>query len=214
MVYLGTRDVPEGEDSTDLWRHHRADPVWQGLPGTPVRVIAFTNSDSVELFLNEVSLGIKTLVDAPEHALWWDVPYQPGTLRAEARDTAGKVVADAQLRTSGPPVRLQAQTDATALIADGQDLVHVHVVAADAQGVPVFSADQEVTWTIDGPARLRGIESGDPQSHEDYQSGSRRLFQGQQLGYVQSTGTPGTVTLHLSAVGFTEAIVTLTTEMP
>ena len=211
MVFLGTRDVPQGEEEGSLWRHNKAEPVWQGTPGTPVRVTCFTNCAEAELFLQGRSLGTKTLADAPEHVLWWDVPYEPGTLTVHGSND-GTVVATAALKPSGPAKRLLAEVDAPMLAADGVDLAHVVVAVVDAEGVPVYAADPEVTWTLDGPARLLGLESGDPASHEDYQADRRRAFHGRLLGYVQSTETPGPVTIRLTAPGLDGAAVTLHTE--
>ncbi len=83
---------------------------------------------------------------------------------------------------------------------------------SDAEGIPVYAADHEVTWTIHGPARLLGLESGDHTSHEDYQANRRKLFHGRQLGYVQSTETGGLVTIRLTSPGLEDAVVTLQTK--
>ena len=213
MVYLGTRDVPQGEEAENLWRHQKAEPVWRGESGRMVRVLCFTNCDGAELFLNGRSLGVKSVADAEEHTLWWDVSYQPGTLAVRGLKS-GATVASGELQTSGPPRRLVAESDAAVLTADGVDLAHVIVTVVDAAGIAVYDADHEVSWAIEGPARLLGLESGDHASHKDYQADRRRLFHGRLLGYIQATHTPGLVTIHLSAPGLQDAAVTLRTERP
>ncbi len=208
MVYLGTRTVPEGAEAGSLWSHKEAAPVWAGVEGVPVRVVCFTNCEAAELFLNSRSLGVKRLADAPDRVLWWDVPYAPGTLTAEGLND-GRTACTSALQTSGPARKLLAEADTLTLAADGIDLAHITVTIADADGLPVYAADHEVTWTVEGPARLLGLESGDHASHEDYQSPARRAYHGRLLGYVQAGEESGEIIVRVTAPGLEEAAVTL-----
>lgn len=211
MIYLATRDVPDGEAGASPPRRRRAEPVWDGTPGQPVRVVCFTNCERAELFLNDRSLGVKDRESAENGMLFWDVPYEPGTLRAEGGNGDG-TAASWTLATAGPPRKLLAEADADVWGADGVDLVHVEVTVTDENGVPVYAADTEIHWTIEGPARLLGLESGDPASHEDYQSDRRKAFHGRLLGYVQSTEESGAVTIRLRAPGLEDATVRVRSE--
>lgn len=211
MVYLGTRPVPEGEEAGSLWSHKQAAPVWQGTEGIPVRVVCFTNCEAAHLLLNGRSLGVKGVADTPDCVLWWDVPYAPGMLTVHGLKD-GATACTSALTTPGPPQKLFAESDTATLTADGVDLAHITVTITDADGVPVYDADHEITWTMDGPARLLGLESGDHTSHEDYQAPTRRAFHGALLGYVQATETPGPVTVRVTAPGLDEAVVVLRIE--
>ncbi len=210
MVYLGTRAVPEGEEAGSLWSHKEAAPVWRGTEGDLARAVCFTNCEAAELFLNGVSLGVKRRDDTPDRVLWWDVPYALGTLTVHGLN-GGATACTTELKTSGPPQKLLAHADTATLAADGMDLAHITLTVADADGVPVYDAAPEITWAVDGPARLLGLESGDHESHEDYRAPTRRAFHGALLGYIQSTETPGPVTVRLAAPGLDEAVVTLRT---
>ena len=62
---------------------------WPGKEGQNIRVIAFSNTQHVELFLNGRSLGTK---DMPHDSrVEWQVPYQPGQLLAKGYGD-GKIV--------------------------------------------------------------------------------------------------------------------------
>ena len=102
-----------------------------------------------------------------------------------------------------------AEADAATLAADGIDIAHITVSITDEDGVPVYDAAHEVTWTVEGPARLLGLESGDHASHEDYQAPTRRAYHGRLLGYVQAGEEAGTVTVRVTALGLEGAVVVL-----
>src|SRR5580700_3124746 len=95
---------------------------WQGREGQAIPVMAYTNADEVELFLNGKSLGRKKRFSEPvelpvgpnvsadrkflsKYRLEWQVPYAPGTLKAVAyRD--GKAVASEVVATAGDPAKI------------------------------------------------------------------------------------------------------------
>ena len=55
-------------------------PHWNWKQGENVDVLAYFNSDEVELFLNGKSLGTKRKTGDDLHVTW-RVPYEPGTLK-------------------------------------------------------------------------------------------------------------------------------------
>jgi beta-galactosidase len=69
----------------------------------------------------------------------------------------------------------------------------------DAAGRVVPTADDAITFTMQGAGRILGVDNGRPDSHESYQGNSRKVFHGLALVIVQPTGVPGTVTLSASA---------------
>jgi beta-galactosidase len=56
------------------------------------------------------------------------------------------------------------------------------------------------------------LDSGDPQSHESYQSPRRIAFNGLCLALVQSTGKPGQIRVTASSAGLKSGSVTVTTK--
>jgi beta-galactosidase len=208
MIYLGTREMPAGADDEGLWTHVKAEPVWQGTPGVPVRVNCFTNCEIAELFVNDHSMGLKSTT--PEDPrLHWDVPFAPGTLRVEARN-GGAVAAAATLTSAGPAARILAHVDDAIIAADGIDMAHIEVQIVDEAGVLVHDSDAEVTWAVEGAVRLLGIESGDPNSHEDYHAPKRKAFKGRMLGYLQSRDTgSGSITVTLTSPDLESATLVL-----
>jgi beta-galactosidase len=173
----------------------------------------------VELFLNGRSIGVKGYAfprlgmegkwaNYPARArvprttadlhLSWDVPYEPGSLKAVGTKD-GKTVAIVEISTTGEPAAIDLSADRDVIAADRRDVSHFTARIVDAQGKIVPLADNEVTFNVEGEGRLIGVDSGDPRSHEDYKSNRRKAFHGLCLAIVQSTRKPGTIRVTTSA---------------
>jgi len=136
---------------------------WPGREGETIEVRAHSNCDEVELFLNDTSLGRRTM---PRNGhLSWNVEYMPGTLLARGfRD--GREIATTKIETTGEPAALTLVPDRTALAADNRDVAVITVEARDAAGRLVPTANIPVTFNLRGPGRILGVGNSDPSSHE------------------------------------------------
>jgi beta-galactosidase len=186
-------------------------PHWNWEAGCEVRVMTYTNCDHVELFLNGESLGQKPIdpIDMAE----WRVPYRPGQLRAVGyRD--GRVVAEQRVETTKPAVALGLEVHPSAsadvISADGQFALPITVFALDADDRRVPTADDHVTFTLEGHAKILGVGNGDPTCHEPDQARSRSLFRGLAQVIVQTTTTPGEIALTATAPSRAPATLRLT----
>ena len=176
---------------------------WPSNKGT-VKVWAYSNADSVELFLNGKSLGAKDVPKLGHVEL--DVPYTPGTL--EARGTkGGKVVATDRVGTTGEPVALRLVADDRKLLADGEDVGVVRVEVVDAKGRVVPTAANEVRFAVEGAGTIGGVGNGDPSDHDPDKADHRKAFHGLCLALVQSNGQKGRVTLRATSPGLRDATV-------
>jgi beta-galactosidase len=198
---------------------------WPSKAGSVVPVVAYTNCAAVELFLNGRSLGVKSREFPSEGVtgswnnyvqpkveattsdlqLTWDVPYEPGELKAVGYDRTGAEVAQDTVRTAHAAARLELTSDRAAIAAGDRDVASVTVRALDADGVFVPLADNAVTFGLAGPGTLIGVDNGDPVSHASYQAASRALFNGMALALVESTAEPGVVRIRAHAEGLADA---------
>ncbi len=199
---------------------------WRGQEGRFIPVICYTNCETVELFLNGRSCGIKSYAfprpgmegldwsprfnrPRPTTAdlhLAWDVPYEPGVLKAVGRK-GDEVVCEYTVVTAGPATRLLMCADRDDLAADGSDVVHLTVRVVDAQGNTVPDASDLVRFEVDGPARLLGVDNGDPACHDSFLAPERRAFHGLCLAIVQMGETEGEVVIRAQAEGLEPAFV-------
>jgi len=183
---------------------------WPGREGQDIRVVAYSNCKSVELFLNGVSLGRQAM--AANSDLAWQVKYAPGTLSAKGFDDAGKVIAETKVETTGDAAQIQLTPDHKTINADGEDVAVFTVSALDAQGRVVPVAMNKINFSVEGSGKIIGVGNGDPASHEpDTFAGqaapqwSRSLFNGLAQIIVQSTRDTGEFKLTATADGLAPA---------
>jgi beta-galactosidase len=180
--------------------------------GQSVKVLVYTNAESVELFLNGKSQGAKTM-DASTAKLQWSVAFATGTLEAKA-SKGGAVVATDKLETAGAAAALALKVDRSTIAADGRDLAFVEIDVVDAKGILVPQASNTIDFAIDGPGTIAGVDNGNPISHESYKGKTRSAFSGKALAIIQSTSTAGKITLKASSGSLTGGSVEITTVAP
>lgn len=183
MIYIGTANIPGSKKNNPGEFRMEAKPDWNYKNGDIVQVNCFTNCREAELFLNGRSLGKKSLSQFANRVISWNVDYQPGELVVMGYAKDGKN-ARSVLKTSGQPYAITTATD----MPPGNQqagLLQLVIQIVDKNNVPVYSADNEITVTINGPAKLLGLESGSLTSHEDYKSNSRKVLNGKLLAYIQ-----------------------------
>ena len=179
---------------------------WPGLEGKQIAVWVHSNLDRVELLLNGQSLGVKDV--AKDAHLAWNVAYAPGTLEARGFQ-GGKLVLTAKRETTGAPAQLRLRSDRHQLAADGEDVATLAVEVLDAAGRVVPITDNVVKFEVSGAARLLGVGNGDPTSHEPDTGSTRKAFSGLCAALIQSSKTPGQITVTASSAGLQPATVSL-----
>jgi beta-galactosidase len=202
---------------------------WAGREGQPIPVMAYTNAEEVELFLNGQSLGRKKkgaeLFEMPvgpkisegrrfltKYRLVWQVPYAPGTLKAVAY-LGGKAVATSEVRTASVPARLVLEPDRSKIRADGEDLSFVAVRVEDARGNLVPGADNLVRFAVEGAGRVAAVDNGNPATVEPFQADQRKAFNGLALLIVRSKrGETGPIRVTATSDGLAQAGAVLRAE--
>ena len=209
---------------------------WEGRGATNVPVYVYTDGDEAELFLNGRSLGRRRKDLAADHPLadqkawhspcgdfrtngyyrvcdryrlrWFDVPYEPGELKAVAY-RGGKRIGEQTMRTAGRPVAVKLTPEAEALPADGETCVFVQVDLVDAKGTRDPWAENRVTFGIKGPGRILAVGNGDARALEPFTVvSSHPLYFGKAVAVVRrDKGATGPIRLTASAEGLAPATV-------
>jgi beta-galactosidase len=185
---------------------------WPAREGQPIRVMAFTNCDAVELSLNDRLIGARANVD-PIEMVEWSVPYEPGRLKAVGY-RHGDVVASSFVETTSEAVALEMEIhpsfEATTIPADSAFAVPVTVFAIDAQSRRVPTARPPVEFALTGPGEILGVGNGDPNCHELDKASSRSLFNGLAQVIVQTTSAAGEIVLEARSSGLRSASLKMT----
>ena len=201
---------------------------WKGREGQVIPVMAYTNCDSVELFLNGRSFGIKALefprqgnsggwnrYDRPQvntttgdlH-LSWDVPYEPGILKAVGRK-GGKKVCEEVLRTTGMPAAIRLSVDRDTIDGGASDVVQMKVEVIDKDGYLVPDANNPVQLTVEGEGQLLGYDNGNPTDHTPMKSTEKRVFNGLALAILRSSGKNGSLLVRAESPALEGATVVI-----
>ncbi len=203
---------------------------WEGREGQFIPVLAYTNVDAVELYLNDRFIGERR-IEFPRQGTtgsWngyeqprvfpttadlhmsWDVPYEPGVLRAVGKRN-DEVVATREVHTAGEAAALRLSVDRAEILSGIRDVAHVEVEVVDADGVVVPSSDHLVRFTVEGDAaRLLAVGNGNPTDHSSYQASERHAFHGLLLTMIQSTDDVGRVRVTAQADGLAPSSIDIT----
>ena len=215
VVHIGVID----DDKSDVvWNDvqvgtARMSENWNRKPDTKATINVYTNCDKVVLRLNGKVVAEKenTLNTKGRNKLRIDdIMYQPGTLEAIGYKD-GKPVASHKIMTAGKIQRLNLEADNNNWLADGKDLQHIRMTAVDKKGNKVWSANQQLTFEVDGDAKIVGVDNGDITSEELTVGNTRRLFNGSALVILRAGKNAGKVQLKVSSPDLKTQIIKLTT---
>ena len=198
---------------------------WEGREGEVTPVFVYTSYPSAELFVNGVSQGVRTFAAADgktpclgEDAMkrfrlmWNDVTYQRGELKVVAYDADGNVAEEKVVRTAGKAAAVKLTPDREVLTADGEDLCYLNVSLTDKDGNPVPTDNRLITVKVSGEGSFKAIANGDPTCLESFQQPQMHLFSGQLTVLIQSSETPGEITVEVSGKGVRKATLKLQTK--
>jgi beta-galactosidase len=216
-VYVTVR-LPEADGKKILaagWSVYPSLPswTWPEQQGKPLTVEVYSGTDRVRLFLNDKLVGEKLTGRDQAFKAEFEIPYAPGTLKAEGI-RGETVVAESILATAGDPVRLKLTADRTVLSADGQDLAFVTVEAVDEKGRLQTNAEQEVHFAVSGAGRLAAAGNGDGRSTEPYSGDTYTLFHGRALVVLQTSRMTGKIKLTATADSLNPSSIFVESRLP
>ena len=179
-------------------------PHWNWKKGQTVDVWAyFSQSDEVELFLNGKSVGIKTKNDSSLHAMW-RLAFAPGQLKAVSRKN-GKIVLESSIQTAGDASRIILRSAQSELNSAENELGFVEITVVDAMGIPVQTADNLISLSVQGVGKIAATDNGSPTAHSPFGIPNKQLFNGKLLAMLKTTGGKGQIILEATSPGLKPA---------
>ena len=197
-----TEETPSdpGYEAVEWKRRQVLFPDWTSSRTGPHRenVEVYSNAEEVELFLNEKSLGKKRV--KKDIAVNWKVDFQPGEVKAVAY-LDGNTVATDILRTADEPAKITATSDRSSLQEGWDEVANVVIHVTDKNGTVVPRASNKLTFSIEGPGEIIGVDNGSIISHEPFQGSERSAYQGRVLVILRRVDAEGTIILKAAADG-------------
>ncbi len=190
-------------DETRSWN-------WPGQEGKTLQVAVYSRCDYVRLELNGKVIGEKPVSATTKLTAKFDVPYQPGELRAVGL-IGGKPVASASLRTAAEPAEIRLTADRSQIRADRNDLAYITVAIVDKHGTVVPTAAIPVHFTVTGAGELAATGSPAPNDATSFHLPVRKTYQGRCLAILRPRGAPGEITLQAEADGIKPATLAIKT---
>lgn len=189
---------------------------WKGHEGDTIPIFVYTSYPKAELFVNGESQGIQEKNNSTYQnryrLMWNDVVYAPGELKVIAYDDNGTPQAEKIIRTTGKPHHLVVTPNRDKLSASGDDLVYLTIQVADKDGNLVPTADNTVSFKVNGAGTFEATANGDATCILPLREPKMKLFSGAATAIVRSSDIPGILKFKVSSPGLKPAIVELSVE--
>ena len=179
---IGVQPLEDGELIKAVWRGTNAIPSWSwfGREGQEAVVEVYTKAPKVRLSLNGSPVGE---ADVVKNRATFTLPYEPGTLTAEALD-GDKVVDTAALSSAEGDVRIRVAAEPK---RSGDDVYYFDIDLVGANGEVWCGRDAKLTATVEG-GTLLGFGSAQPCTEERFQSGTYTTYYGKAQAIVKGNG--------------------------
>ena len=243
--YLYRAQWNKADDTVHLVTAWDSDNQYVSGGKTPVWV--YTNAAKVELYLNDALIGTTNRTvntTAAGHVYYtysatsnntnvctaaansgadslytiFNVAYTAGTLTAKAYDESGSLVDTYSVNTPGAVTKLVASADKNEIDANGYDLVYVEVDVTDENGNLKTTATNNITFTVNGPAEIAGVDNGDQATVRKYQNSyvltdrqhaNINAYAGKALVILRATEEGGEITLNIASNGLAGQTITI-----
>ena len=167
-------------------------PHWNWLPGQTIDMWCYyNNADEVELFVNNVSQGVRRKQPHEYHVMW-RVKFEPGEVRVVAKKN-GNIVREQTIRTAGTPDHIRLTADRSSNTHGGLIFVTAEIVDKDGNLCPW--ADNQIFFNVDGEASIAGVDNGSQTSMERFKANNRKAFFGRCLVVLKTSDTSGKIEL-------------------
>lgn len=200
-IYIGTYPLPAKKNNLSM----DAIATWNYKQDEVIRVVCYSNAPKNKLLLNGMKIGETKGLDDNTGIIYWDLPYQEGKLEVVGLDNANKTICTYAIQSSESPNKMNVTVDKNTIKSD-LGIAHITVQVVDKNGVPVMMSDGEISCTIEGPAKLLGLESSNNSDMTSYSDNVHRVYQGKILAYIQSSGE-GDIKIKFSTPWLPDAMV-------
>ncbi len=181
------------------WPNERTSWNWEGHEGDSLIVHVYTSYPAVRLELNGQLIGEQKVSENSRYTAVFQVPYEPGTLKATALQN-GEKRDEKLLKTSGPLAQIRLMPETEIMPSGRGEIVYIRVEGDDGSGHLVADSEQQMTVKVNGVAELLAAGNGSPVVEGSIQDNMFRLFRGRGLIVIRSTGKAGSIHVSVETV--------------
>jgi beta-galactosidase len=164
---------------------------WNYKQGDSVLVIAYSNCDQVELFINKKSFGKKTNNEA-NSCFWWYVPYETGQVKAVGKKKGSPDMISV-LNTVFEPQILSLSSDSKEISSNNGDVVVIEAKLLDKNRNCSYLSNDKIEFEVSGEGKLIGTDNGDAACLDNFKLPWKTAYEGRCIAIVQSTGNAGKI---------------------
>lgn len=124
---------------------------------------------------------------------WNDVRYEPGEVRVVCYDEYGNQAGEKVIRTAEKPKSLILDGPDSIMLNNDDPLAYITVSLVDKNGTLIPDASDNLEITVKGAGTFRALCNGDATSTEVFTEPHMRLFNGQLVATIATTGQEGII---------------------
>ena len=173
---------------------------WEGNEGQPLQVRVFTKAPHVKLELNGEIVGEKNLSTEDKFIAVFEVPYQPGELKAIAYENKVEFVSKV-LKTAGDITSIKLTADRKEIRADRNDLAFVKIEVIDKNGQLVPKGSIQLKLSVSGNGELVASGNANPKDMKSVNREVIKTFNGMAQAIIRPYEEKGSIILKVEAEG-------------
>jgi beta-galactosidase len=212
LELLAQPEAPEGQReiiSKWGWRNELPSWNWSGQEGKTMTVRAYTNCDSVRLYLNGAIVGTER-ADTSLTATF-RLRYATGVLRAEGIKD-GQISAIKELRTTGNADKIRLYTEDGKTTVSTDKLVFTRAELIDDEGNPVSTDDREITISVEGNGELIATGNAAPDDMRSFRNPKFKTYRGKALIIIKTDIDGGKIKIKAHSQNLPDTELSLRTE--
>lgn len=190
-------DKPVAHIAVSNKKDARERSSWNWSKGDSAYINVYSNCEEVELSLNGKSLGRKK-VNPDTYMAEWDMIWKKGELQVTGYNKKKKAAGNS-LTSTGDPEAILAKAVWKEMKAGCGDISIIEVALVDKAGNVVPEAVDNIRVTVEGNARLIGIDSGNLFYEGSFKADIRDATRGRIIAIIQAEDNPGQAAVKITS---------------
>lgn len=165
-----------------LWSWHEVKQHWNYDENEWIIIEVISNCPSVELWVNDISYGVRHLDKQSDRMLRWAVPFSSGVIKVIGKNSDNSLCVNT-ITTAREPHSIKITED---VVSSSDQVKHLVVSLIDQNGVPIVHKDTSFTLDQTNNLDWLGSDNGNVQSQTCFSDKKLNTYQGKTLLLVRT----------------------------